>query len=95
MTDEKCLRLLEFDKILERLSQEAQTAAGRQKCLALSPESDRVVAQEQLDQTLVTLMRWIVEHNRIDGDQIAHDLSMKETEIQSELKKLRFLTVLP
>ena len=51
--------------------------------------------EEQLDQTLVTLMRWIVEHNRIDGDQIAHDLSMKETEIQSELKKLRFLTVLP
>lgn len=51
--------------------------------------------EEQLDQTLVTLMRWIVEHNRIDGDQIAHDLSMKETEIQSELKKLRCHRVLP
>lgn len=51
--------------------------------------------EEQLDQTLVTLMRWIVEHNRIDGNQIAHDLSMKETEIQSELKKLRCHRVLP
>lgn len=50
--------------------------------------------EEQLDQTLVTLMRWIVEHNRIDGNQIAHDLSMKETEIQSELKKLRCHRVL-
>ena len=60
MTDEKCLRLLEFDKILERLSQEAQTAAGRQKCLALSPESDRIVAQEQLDQTRAAL--WLYDH---------------------------------
>ncbi|KAK8824386.1 hypothetical protein WA577_006783 [Blastocystis sp. JDR] len=45
--------------------------------------------EEQLDQGLVTLMRWIVEHNRIDVDSITHDLSMKESEVRSELKKLR------
>lgn len=45
--------------------------------------------EEQLDQGLVTLMRWIVEHNRIDVDSITYDLSMKESEVRSELKKLR------
>lgn len=37
---EKSLRNLEFDKVLQRLGQEAKSRLGRQLCLALKPSSD-------------------------------------------------------
>ena len=40
MTDEKSLKLLEFDKIAARLSDHAETDGGRVRCLELRPTAD-------------------------------------------------------
>ena len=55
MTDEKSLKLLEFDKIAARLAEHAETDGGRARCLALRPTDDIVTAQEWLDFTEAAL----------------------------------------
>ena len=42
---------LEFDKILEKLADNALSEAARQKCLALAPSLDEAAVRRWMDQT--------------------------------------------
>lgn len=55
MTDEKSLKLLEFDKITEHLAGHAETDGGRARCRQLRPTDDLITAQEWLDYTEAAL----------------------------------------
>jgi len=48
-SEEKYLRALEFDKVLERVALCASTPAGKAKCLALRPLSGKENIQKELD----------------------------------------------
>ncbi len=49
--NDKAIRILEFDKILQRLSSFAQSDLGRQRCMALRPESDPDLVLSSLSDT--------------------------------------------
>ena len=51
MMKERTLRVLEFNKILERLADFALTDMGRERCLALVPQEDLPSALEALEET--------------------------------------------
>ncbi len=48
---ERTLRVLEFNKILERLAQYAMTDAGKARCRALVPSSEEAQVRRSLDET--------------------------------------------
>ncbi|MEG0127116.1 MAG: endonuclease MutS2, partial [Clostridia bacterium] len=51
MEQDRELRVLEFVKIRERLTEHALTELGKGKCLALKPSSDFSQVQHMLDET--------------------------------------------
>ncbi len=55
MTEEKSLKLLEFDKITALLANHAETEGGRLRCLSLLPTDDKDTAQEWQDFTEAAL----------------------------------------
>lgn len=45
--------------------------------------------EETIDEELIRVMRWIGEKNRVDGESIAREFSLKEYDVLSTLEKLR------
>lgn len=45
--------------------------------------------EETIDEELIRVMRWIGEENRVDGESIAREFSLKEYDVLSTLEKLR------
>lgn len=55
--NEKALQTLEFNKVIERLTQKAYSAPGKELCAALVPDTDLHVIQKNLTETADALKR--------------------------------------